>query len=73
MIDHEGGRKDKYSLDETKGTGKVFLSQQCFGRVELRKQTSNGLAFGSAKQLTSGNLGRPLRPSFCWRQNRVDV
>lgn len=26
-----------------------------------------------AKQSTRGNQGRPFHPSFCWRQNCVDV
>lgn len=72
-MDHEEERKSKYSLEKTQSNGKVFLTQHRFVRVKLRKQISGGLAFGSAKQSIRGNLGRPFRPSFCWRQNRVDV
>lgn len=72
-MDHKGGKKSKYSLDKTKSYEKVFLTQQFWGRVELRKQISDGLAFGSAKKSIRGNLERPFCPSFRWRQNRVDV
>ena len=70
---HEVRRKGKYSLDRTENNGKEFLAQQLFEGVELRKQISDGLVFGSAKQSTRGNQGRPFRPSFCWRQSCVDV
>lgn len=72
-MDHEEGMKNKYTLEKIQSNGKVFLTQQHFVRVKLRKQISGGLAFGSAKQSIRGNLGRPFCPSFCWRQNRVDV
>ena len=72
-MDREGGRKGKYSLDRTKSNGKVFPAQQCFEGVKFRKQISDRLVFGSAKQSTRGNQGRPFRPSFCWRQNCADV
>lgn len=73
LMDHEGRREDKYSLDKIKSNGKVFLAQQHFEGVVLRKQIPDGLAFGSAKQSTRGNQGRPFHPSFHWRQNCVDV
>lgn len=72
-MDHEGGRKGRYSLDKTESNGKAFLAQKCFEGIELRKQISDGLAVESAKQSRRGNQERPFCPSFCWRQNRVDV
>lgn len=36
-MDHEGGKKGKYSSDKTKSNGRAFLAQQCFEGVELRK------------------------------------